>query len=55
MLTKRIKNKLEYKSTRIFMGYETTSRKFHCYNPLLIKVVISRDVQFKEDINAYTN
>jgi hypothetical protein len=37
------------------MGYETTSRNYHCYNPLLKKVVVNRDVQFEEDIDAYTN
>lgn len=37
------------------MGYEITLRNYHCYNPFLRKVVISRDVQFKDDIDAYTN
>ncbi len=48
-------NKLESKSTCISMGCETTSRNYHCYNPLLKKVVVSRDVQFEENIDAYTN
>jgi hypothetical protein len=37
------------------MGYETISRNYHCYNPLFKKVVVSRDVQIEEDIDAYTN
>ncbi len=52
---KKNRNKLESKSTCNFMGYETTSRNYHCYNPLLEKVVVSRDIQFEEDIDAYTN
>jgi hypothetical protein len=37
------------------MGYETTSRNYRCYNPLLKKANISRDAQLEKDIDAYTN
>jgi len=37
------------------MGYETTSRNYRCYNPLLRKTIISRNVQLEKDIDAYTN
>jgi hypothetical protein len=37
------------------MGYETTSRNDRCYNPLLSKAIISRNVQLEKDIDAYTN
>ncbi|KAG7583636.1 Ribonuclease H-like superfamily [Arabidopsis suecica] len=48
--TRDLRNKLEPKSTKcVFIGYSTTQRGYKCYDPVMNRYYVSRDVKFMED------
>ncbi|KAG7559386.1 Reverse transcriptase RNA-dependent DNA polymerase [Arabidopsis thaliana x Arabidopsis arenosa] len=45
-----LRNKLEPKSTKcVFIGYSTTQKGYKCYDPVMNRYYVSRDVKFMED------
>jgi hypothetical protein len=47
---KELRRKLDDRSEKcIFLGYNDQSKAYKLYNPVTKKVIISRDVEFKED------
>ncbi|KAG7556886.1 Integrase catalytic core [Arabidopsis suecica] len=48
--TRDLRNKLEPKSTKcVFIGYSTTQKGYKCYDPVMNRYYVSRDVKFMED------
>lgn len=50
LVPSKLRRKLDDKSEKcIFVGYSEQSKSYKLYNPISKKVIVSRDVKFKEE------